>query len=153
MNGQKKSPYHNHRTPREMFPITHCDNAETPKTLNNPKNLSVPAKRHSRLRSKSRSRSQSTPKTPEKIVDASRSVDTSLERSIGTSQNLEKSEMSTHHDDGNRSLSCNNSIQAKRDCRSRSRSLSLSTFLKPSPIIPSEFTDCGLDDSRILSCH
>ena len=57
MNGQKKSPYHDHRTPRETFPITHCDNAETPKMLNNPKNLSVPAKRHSRLRSKSRSRS------------------------------------------------------------------------------------------------
>ena len=88
----------------------HHDNAEWPKVLNNPKHLSVPAKRHSRSRSKSRSRSRSTPKTPEKIVDASQSVDTSLETSIDTSQNLEESEMSTHHDDGNRSLPCNNSI-------------------------------------------
>ena len=151
MNGQKKSPYDDHRTPRETFPITHCDNAETPETLNNPKHLSVPAKRHSRSRSKSRSRSRSTPKTQETIVDASRSVDTSLETSIDTSQNLEESEISTHRDDGNRSLPCNNSIRAKRVCRSRSRSLSLSTSLKPSPKIPSEFTDCGPDDSRTLS--
>ena len=57
MNSQKKSPYHDHSTPRETFPITHCDNAETPEMLNNPKHLSVPAKRHSRSRSKSRSRS------------------------------------------------------------------------------------------------
>ena len=57
MNGQKKSTYHDHRTPREMIPIMHCDNAKTPETLDNPKHLSVPAKRHSRLRSKSRSRS------------------------------------------------------------------------------------------------
>ena len=84
-------------------------------------------------------------------MDASRSVDTSLERSIDTSQNLELSDMSTHCDDGNRSLPCNNSIQAKRDCRSRSSSLSLSKSLKPSQEIPSEFTDCGLDDSRTLS--
>ena len=84
-------------------------------------------------------------------MDAIQSVDTSLETSIDTSQNLEESEISTHCDDGNRSLPCNNSIQAKRDCRSRSRSLSLSTSLKPSPKIPSEFTDCGLDDSRTLS--
>ena len=84
-------------------------------------------------------------------MDASRSVDTSLETSIDTSQNLEESEISTHRDDGNRSLPCNNSIRAKRVCRSRSRSLSLSTSLKPSPKIPSEFTDCGLDDSRTLS--
>ena len=106
MNGQKKSPYHDRRT------ITHCDNAETPKRVNKPKHLRVPPKRHSRSRSKSRSRSQSRSrtKTPEKIVDASRSVDTSLERSIDTSQNLELSDMSTHRDDGNRSLPCNNSI-------------------------------------------
>ena len=149
MNGQKKSPYHDRRT------ITHCDNAETPKRVNKPKHLRVPPKRHSRSRSKSRSRSQSRsrsrPKTPEKIVDASRSVDTSLETSIDTSQNLELSDMSMHRDDGNRSLPCNNSIQAKRDCRSRSSSLSLSKYLKPSQEIPSEFTDCGLDDSRTLS--
>ena len=84
-------------------------------------------------------------------MDASRSVDTSLERSIDPSQNLELSDMSTHHDDRNRSLPCNNSIRAKRDCRSRSSSLSLSKSLKPSQEIPSEFTDCGLDDSRTLS--
>ena len=146
INGQKKSPYHDRRT------ITHCDNAESPKRVNKPKHLRVPPKRHSRSRSKSRSRSQSRSrtKTPEKIVDASRSVDTSLERSIDTSQNLELSDMSTHHDDGNRSLPCNNSIRAKRDCRSRSSSLSLSKSLKPSQEIPSEFTDCGLDDSRTL---
>ena len=84
-------------------------------------------------------------------MDASRSVDTSLERSIDTSQNLKLSDMSTHRDDGNRSLPCNNSIRAKRDCRSRSNSLSLSKSLKPSQEIPSEFTDCGLDDSRTLS--
>ena len=145
INGQKKSPYHDRRT------ITHCDNAESPKRVNKPKHLRVPPKRHSRSRSKSRSRSRSRSrtKTPEKIVDASRSVDTSLERSIDTSQNLELSDMSTHRDDGNRSLPCNNSIRAKRDCRSRSSSLSKS--LKPSQEIPSEFTDCGLDDSRTLS--
>ena len=91
-----KSPDHDHITPRETFPITHHDNAETPKTLNNKKNLSVPAKRHSRLRSKSRSRSQSTPKTPKTIVDASENVDTSLKTSIDTSQNLKESELSTH---------------------------------------------------------
>ena len=147
MNGQKKSPYHDCRT------ITHCDNAETPKRVNKPKHLRVPPKRHSRSRSKSRSRSrsQSRPKTPEKIVDESRSVDTSLETSIDTSQNLELSDMSTHRDDGNRSLPCNNIIRAKRDCRSRSSSLSLSKSLKPSQEIPSEFTDCGLDYSRTLS--
>ena len=54
------------------------------------------------------------PKHQEKIVDASQSVDTSLETSIDTSQNLEESEISTHRDDGNISLPCNNSIQAKR---------------------------------------
>ena len=147
INGQKKSPYHDRRT------ITHCDNAESPKRVNKPKHLRVPPKRHSRSRSKSRSRSQSRSrtKTPEKIVDASRSVDTSLERSIDTSKNLELSDMSTHCDDGNRSLPCNNSIRAKRDCRSRSSSLSLSKSLKTSQEIPSEFTDCGLDDSRTLS--
>ena len=59
--------------------------------------------------------------------------------------------MSTHRDDGYRSLPCNNSIRAKRDYRSRSRSLSLSTSLKPSPKIPSKFRDCGLDDSRTFS--
>ena len=84
-------------------------------------------------------------------MDASRSVDTSLKTSIDTSQNLELSDMSTHRDDGNRSLPCNNSIRAKRDCRSRSSSLSLSKCLKPSQEKPSEFTDCGLDDSRTLS--
>ena len=84
-------------------------------------------------------------------MDASQNVDTSLETSIDTSQNLEESEMSTHHDDGNRSPPRNKSIQAKRHSRSRSRSLSLSTSLKPSPKIPSELTDCGLDDSRTLS--
>ena len=57
MNGQKKSPYHNYRTPRETFPIVHCDNAKTPETLYNPKHLSVPAKRYLSSRSKSRSRS------------------------------------------------------------------------------------------------
>ena len=147
INGQKKSPYHNRRT------ITHCDNAESPKRVNKPNHLRVPPKRHSRSRSKSRSRSRSRSrtKTPEKIVDASRSVNTSLKRSIDTSQNLELSDMSTHRDDGNRSLPCNNSIRAKRDCRSRSSSLSLSKSLKPSQEIPSEFTDCGLDDSRTLS--
>ena len=149
MNGQKKSPYHDRRT------ITHCDNAEIPKRVNKPKHLREPPKRHSRSRSKSRSRSQSRsrsrPKTPEKIVDASRSVDTSLETSIDTSQNLKLSDMSMHRDNGNRSLPCNNSIQAKRDCRSRSSLLSLSKYLKPSQEIPSEFTDCGLDDSRTLS--
>ena len=147
INGQKKSPYHDRRT------IMHCDNVESPKRVNKPKHLRVPPKRHSRSRSKSRSRSRSRSrtKTPEKIVDASRSVDTSLERSIDTSQNLELSDMSTHRDDGNRSLPCNNSIRAKRDCRSRSSSLSLSKSLKPSQEIPSEFTDCGLDDSRTLS--
>ena len=35
---RSKSPYHDHRTPRETFPITHHDNAETPKMLNNRKN-------------------------------------------------------------------------------------------------------------------
>ena len=59
--------------------------------------------------------------------------------------------MSTHRDDGNRSLPCNNSIRAKRDYRSRSSSLSLSKSLKPSQEIPPEFKDCGLDDSRTLS--
>ena len=54
---RSKSPDQDAITPRETFPITHHDNAETPKTLNNRKNLSEPAKRHSRLRSKSRSRS------------------------------------------------------------------------------------------------
>ena len=108
---RSKSPDHDHITLRETFPIAHHDNAETPKMLNNQKNLSVPAKRHSRLRSKSRSRSRSTPKTPKKIVDASRNVDTSLETSIDTSQNLKDSEMSTHRDDGNRSLPCNKSIR------------------------------------------
>ena len=54
---RSKSPGHDRMTLRETFPITHHDNAETPKMLNNRKNLSVPAKRHSRLRSKSRSRS------------------------------------------------------------------------------------------------
>ena len=147
MNGQKKSPYHDRRT------ITHCDNAETPKRVNKPKHLRVRPKRHSRSRSKSRSRflSQSRTRTPEKIVDASRSVDTSLKRSIDTSQNLELSDMSMHCDDGNRSLPCNNNIRAKRDCRSRSSSLSLSKSLKPFQEIPSEFTDCWLDDSRTLS--
>ena len=111
---RSKSPDHDHITLREMFPIMHHDNVETPKTLNNRKNLSVPAKRHSRSRSKSRSRSRSTPKTPKKIVDASRNVDTSLETSIDTSQNLEESEMSTHRDDGNRSLPCNKSIRRKK---------------------------------------
>ena len=91
------------------------------------------------------------PKHQKKIVDASRNVDTSLKTSIDTSQNLEESEMSTHHDDGNRSLPCNKSIRGKRHSRSRSRSLSLSPSLKPSPKIPSELTDCGLDDSRTLS--
>ena len=84
-------------------------------------------------------------------MDASQNVDTSLKTSIDTSQNLEDSEMSTHHDDGNRSLPCNKSIRRKRHSRSRSRSLSLSPSLKPSPKIPSELTDCGLDDSRTLS--
>ena len=78
-------------------------------------------------------------------------MDTSLETSIDTSQNLELSDMSTHRDNGNRSLPCNNSIRAKRDCRSRSSSLSLSKSLKPSQEIPSEFTDYGLDNSRTLS--
>ena len=84
-------------------------------------------------------------------MDARRNVDTSLKTSIDTSQNLEDSEMSTHHDDGNRSLPCNKSIRQKRHSRSRSRSLLLSPSLKPSPKIPSELTDCGLDDSRTLS--
>ena len=50
------------------------------------------------------------PRHQKKIVNASRSVDTSLKRSINTSQNLELSDMSMHRDDGNRSLPCNNSI-------------------------------------------
>ena len=54
---RSKLPGHDRMTLRETFPITHCDNAETTKMLNNQKNLSVPAKRHSRSRSKSRSRS------------------------------------------------------------------------------------------------
>ena len=44
------SPYHDHRTPRERFRIMHRDNAEWPKMLNNPKHLSIPARRHSRSR-------------------------------------------------------------------------------------------------------
>ena len=84
-------------------------------------------------------------------MDASQNMDTSLKTSIDTSQNMKESEMSTDRDDGNRSLPCNKSIQAKRHSRSRSRSLSLSTSLKPSPKVPSELKDCGLDDSRTLS--
>ena len=84
-------------------------------------------------------------------MDASQNVDTSLKTSIDTSQNLKDSEMSTHRDDGNRFLPCNKSIWRKRHSRSRSRSLSLLPSLKPSQKIPSELTDCGLDDSRTLS--
>ena len=36
---RSKSPDHDHITLRETFPITHHDNAETPKMLNNQKNL------------------------------------------------------------------------------------------------------------------
>ena len=110
----------------------HRDNAEWPKTLNNPKHLSVPARRHSRLRSrppcvpkyslerhsKSRSRSQSRSRTPKKSVDTSQNLDTSL----NTYQNLEGSERSMHTHDGNRSPPRNKSIQAKRHSRSRTRS-------------------------------
>ena len=36
---RSKSPDHDHITPRETFPIRPHDNAETPKMLNNQKNL------------------------------------------------------------------------------------------------------------------
>ena len=83
------------------------------------KHLSVQARRHSRSRSwpiyvpkyslgrdsKSRSRSRSRYtlptgyRTPKKSVDTSQNLDTSLKRN----QNLDGSERSMHHHDGNRS--------------------------------------------------
>ena len=68
-------PYYDHRTPRDLLPIMHRDNAEM---LNNPKHVSIPERRCSRSRSrplgvpkyslerlsKSRSRSQSRSTLP-----------------------------------------------------------------------------------------
>ena len=49
---RSNSPYHDHRTPRERFPMDH-DNAEWTKMLNKPKHLSVLERRHSKSRSRS----------------------------------------------------------------------------------------------------
>ena len=119
-------PYYDHRTPRELLPIMHRDNAERPKVPNNPKHVSVPERRHSRSRSRplgvpkyslerhsksrSRSRSRSTlptfDRTPKKGVDTSQNLDTGL----NINQNLEGSERSMHHHDGNSSPPCNKSV-------------------------------------------
>ena len=86
-----KSPPRNKSIKGHSLSQRHCDKTENLNTLINGKNLSVQVMSQSKSRSKSRSSSQSMPRRGKKIVDASRKVDTSLETSIDTSQNLNDS--------------------------------------------------------------
>ena len=57
-------------------------------------------------------------RTPKKSVDTIQNLDTSLNRN----QNLDGSERSMHHHDGNRSPPRNKSIRGNRHSKSRTRS-------------------------------
>ena len=82
----------------------HHDNTETPKTLNNQKKFKCTSKETFKIEIKIKVKIMIHTQNTKKIVDASENVDTSLETSIDTSQNLKESELSTHRNNGNRSL-------------------------------------------------